>query len=71
MAAGAPPVVCAVAGHRLREIHPEPQSLAHDVALGQVLERCVHADAGAFNSGLGGQVGQALERVDELRRQSG
>src|SRR5688500_7595139 len=66
VSAGAAVDVGAVTGHGLREVHAQLEAARDDVALGHVQQRCAHADGGAFYPGLGGEVGQALECVDEF-----
>ena len=53
MAAGAALGVGLVARDSFGEIDAKTQAFAHDIGLAQELQRRVHADAGAFDTGLG------------------
>jgi len=64
--AGTAVVVCLVTRYSGGEIDAEFVAAAHDVGLGEADQRRMHAELCALDAGLGGKVGETLERLDEL-----
>src|SRR5574340_747472 len=69
--AGAPVSIGLVAAHGLAVVDAEFDATADDLRLRQMLQRCVDAEIRTFDAGAGGEVGHALEGLDELGAAAG